>query len=81
MKRSDIPIFILLALLTTTHTLKISSSKNIHLNALSSSDFLFIKLEQLDEFSKDKRVQFINKLIEKYPNDLLEFKKTEETGP
>lgn len=57
--------------------LKITSSDNIKVDALTSSDHFFVELKELNSLSKSKKVSFINDMINKHSSDLLTFKETE----
>lgn len=78
---TQVPIVVLLAVLVMASfhsALRISSSKDIEVDTLTSSDHLFVELKQLKYFPKKKKISFITEMIEKYPDDLLVFKATEE---
>lgn len=72
-----IALLVVTTLVIQSMSLRINSSKNIEINALTSSDHLFIELKQLEYFPKHKKIKFINDMIKKYPEDLLVFKNNE----
>lgn len=72
-----IALLVVTTLAIQSMSLRINSSKNIEINALTSSDHLFIELKQLEYFPKHKKIKFINDMIKKYPEDLLVFKNNE----
>jgi len=59
-------------------SLKINKSSNIDVNTFTSSEHLFVELKELDGFSKDKKIDFIERLIEKYGDGLISFKNIEQ---
>lgn len=53
--------------------LKVNKSNNIEVNTFTSNEHVFVELKQLEGFSKAKRVEFINGLIAKYGDSLIDF--------
>ena len=58
--------------------IKINKSSNIEVNTFTSSDHLFVELEQLEALSKTKRVEFINRVVAKHGDGLISFKNIEQ---
>lgn len=70
---------LLTALLCVGTTCKvISDSKNIKINTFTSSDHIFVELTQLEYFPKQKKIDFIKYMIQKYPNDFMVFKSNDK---
>lgn len=57
--------------------LKLISSTDIEVDALTSSDHLFVKLHRLDDFSKQKRIDIINSINKKHKS-FIHVKRTDE---
>ena len=75
--KMKISALILAIMVVSVSTLRISSSKDIEIDTLTSSDHIFVELKQLEYFPKHKKVSFINDMIDKHSEDLFVFKSTE----